>query len=210
MRNVYDINAEFESKLCQYTGAPYAVSLDCCSNAIFLALKWAIRSTEVPTVIGVPQHTYPSVPAAVIHAGREVRWIPNAPELTGEYQLIGTNVWDSALTFRKNMYRTGMLQCLSFNSRKHLKLPSGGAILTDSYDAYQWFKKMRFSGRNEVDYLVDTITEVGWRMYMLPEIAAQGLKLMTSVMEHPEWYANDLTIKYPNLAAQPAYKPWTS
>lgn len=33
---------------------------------------------------------------------------------------------------------------------KHLKLGKGGTILTDNEEAYKWFKRARFSGRNEM------------------------------------------------------------
>ena len=40
MKNVYDITDEFERKLADYTGAPYVVTLDNMSNALFLALYY--------------------------------------------------------------------------------------------------------------------------------------------------------------------------
>ena len=40
MNNVYDCTNELETKLAEYTGAPYAVCLDNCSNAIFLSLMY--------------------------------------------------------------------------------------------------------------------------------------------------------------------------
>lgn len=207
MRNVYDINLEFERMLGEYTGAPYVATLDCCSNALFLALKWCLKNGEIgtDTAINVPQHTYPSVPCSVIHNGLKIKFIPNDELQKGEYRLAPSRVWDSALTFRKGMYRPGQIQCISFNARKHLKLPSGGAILTDDYDMHNWIKKMRFSGRNEVDYLVDTITEVGYRMYMIPEIATTGIKLLGAMTAHND----DIILRYLDLSVQPAYKPHT-
>ena len=35
---VYRVTEEFEKSLCDYTGAPYAVTVDNQSNALFLAL----------------------------------------------------------------------------------------------------------------------------------------------------------------------------
>jgi dTDP-4-amino-4,6-dideoxygalactose transaminase len=40
MTSIYDITAEFERKLCEYTGSPYAVAVDNQSNALFLALMY--------------------------------------------------------------------------------------------------------------------------------------------------------------------------
>ena len=53
------------------------------------------------------------------------------------YQLKGSNVWDSALTFTADMYKQGQHMCVSFTGPyKHFKLSKGGAILTDCHDAY--------------------------------------------------------------------------
>jgi len=207
MRNVYDINNEFELQLSRYTGAPYVVTLQCCSNAIFLALKWCVKQEEIPIgyVVSIPSHTYPSVPCEIIHNSLRVHFLPSSEYLTGEYNLGGTRVWDSALTFRKGMYVPGRIQCVSFNARKHLKLATGGAILTDSEELYQWARKMRFSGRNEIDYLIDTLTEVGYRMYLIPEVAASGLKLLAALPDDNL----DITLKYLDLSIQPAFKPFT-
>jgi len=40
MKNVYDITNEFEKRLADYTGAPYVVTVDNQSNALFLALMY--------------------------------------------------------------------------------------------------------------------------------------------------------------------------
>jgi dTDP-4-amino-4,6-dideoxygalactose transaminase len=40
MKNVYDITNEFEKRLSDYTGAPYVVTVDNQSNALFLALMY--------------------------------------------------------------------------------------------------------------------------------------------------------------------------
>jgi dTDP-4-amino-4,6-dideoxygalactose transaminase len=40
MKNVYDITNEFEKALSEYTGAPYVVTVDNQSNALFLSLMY--------------------------------------------------------------------------------------------------------------------------------------------------------------------------
>ena len=40
MKNVYDITNEFEKRLADYTGAPYVVTVDNQSNALFLSLMY--------------------------------------------------------------------------------------------------------------------------------------------------------------------------
>jgi dTDP-4-amino-4,6-dideoxygalactose transaminase len=40
MKNVYDITNEFERRLGEYTGAPYVITVDNQSNALFLSLYY--------------------------------------------------------------------------------------------------------------------------------------------------------------------------
>lgn len=198
--NVYDVTNAFEQELCKYTGAKYAVTIDNQSNALFLALyRYGIDGKKIV----IPSHTYPSVPCAIIHAGGKVEFSSNSRILTGEYQLLGTNVWDSALRFTHNMYRDGQTQCLSFTGPyKHLKLGKGGAILTDSYDDYLWYKRARFSGRREVSYHEDNFDMLGWNFYMLPEIAAKGLREMRQFYDiNGDAIDNeDISLPYPDLS----------
>ena len=74
--------------------------------------------------------------------------------------------------------------CLSFHIKKHLKIGKGGMILTDDFEAYQWFKKGRYEGRSEVKYHEDDIDINGWNAYMTPEQAARGLMLMQNYPQH--------------------------
>ena len=69
--------------------------------------------------------------------------------------------------------------CVSFTGPyKHFKLSKGGAILTDNYEAYLWFRRARYSGRRECSYHDDNLDMIGWNFYMMPELAARGLLLM--------------------------------
>ena len=74
MKNVYDITNEFEKRLAEYTGAPYVVTVDNQSNALFLALTYEkVKGQEIT----IPSRTYPSVPCEIIHAGAKVKFKPN-------------------------------------------------------------------------------------------------------------------------------------
>lgn len=206
--NIYDITAEFESELCKYTGAKYAVAVDSQSNALFLALKYVGVEN---TIVSIPSHTYPSVPCEIIHAGGKVHFTPSSKMLKGEYQLGDTMVWDSALKFTAGMYRERQYQCLSFTGPyKHLKLGKGGAILTDNHDAYLWFKRARFSGRRECSYHDDHLDMLGWNFYMLPEIAARGVRDMRQFydMEGNPIQNEDKCLPYPDLSKFEVYKKW--
>ena len=169
------------------------------------------KSMTFPIVYGIPKqeieipsHTYPSVPCEIIHAGFKVKFLQaEGDTLTGPYQLSPSPVWDCALRFTSKMYVKGQFQCLSFTGPyKHLKLSKGGMILTDDAEAARWFKRVRFSGRNECSYHDDNFDMIGWNFYMMPELAARGLLLMAGMKEHNE----DLTIKYPDLSKFKVYQ----
>jgi dTDP-4-amino-4,6-dideoxygalactose transaminase len=196
----YNVVEQFESKIVSYTGAPFAVAVDNGSNALFLSLIY--DQIEGKTII-IPSHCYPSVPCEIIHAGGKVRFYPSGKTLKGSYQLMGSRVIDSALCFTHNMYIPNSLLCLSFTGPyKHLKLGKGGAILTDDKKAYLWFKKARFSGRNECSYHEDDFTMLGWNFYMLPEIAARGLQLMSQFYDYngKPLKNEDIELPYPDLS----------
>lgn len=206
MKNVYDITNEFEKRLAEYTGAPYVVTVDNQSNALFLALYYEnyIKKSITSEYITIPARTYPSVPCEIIHAGLKVKFKPvTATTLKGAYQLEGSNVWDSALRFTHNMHIKDSHMCISFTGPyKHFKLSKGGAILTDDYDAYLWFKRARYSGRRECPYHDDHFDMLGWNFYMMPELAARGVLLMGQFYiggEVPK-QNEDLELPYPDLS----------
>lgn len=219
--NVHEITRQFEKVVANYTGAPFAVAVDNCCNALYLSLRWWNEKINIDyklnngcfgsisfrnKLIHIPERTYPGVPCEIINAGLNVSFTPVEGEsIKGEYQMYPSNVWDSALTFRAGMYRPGQIQCLSFTGHKKiLKLSKGGMILTDDESAYKWFKKMRFSGRGECSYHDDDFDKdgiIGRNCYMMPELAARGLLLMVEMPQHNE----DVEVRYPNLSKFKCY-----
>lgn len=210
--SVYKITEEFEKSISDYTGAPYAVALDNQSNGIFLSLYYEknINKSIKGVDISIPSRTYPSIPCEIIHAGLNVNFYKSEGEtLKGAYQLIGSNVWDSALRFTSDMYIEKTHMCISFTGPyKHFKLSKGGAILTDSYDAYCWFKRARYSGRRECSYHDDNFDMLGWNFYMMPELATRGLLLMNQFynMDGTKKHNADLELPYPDLSKFKIYK----
>jgi dTDP-4-amino-4,6-dideoxygalactose transaminase len=206
-KNVYNVTKDFESVLSDYTNAPYVVTVDNQSNALFLCLMYEnVKNKEV----SIPSRTYPSVPCEIIHAGGKVVFEDVEGEtLKGAYQLKPTKVWDSALRFTNNMYIPNTHMCLSFTGPyKHLKLSKGGAILTDDKDAYEWFKRSRYSGRRECSYHEDNLDMIGWNFYMIPELATRGLHLMTQFY-HSDGTPksnDDIELPYPDLSKFKIYK----
>ena len=209
---IYKITEDFEKALSDYTGAPYVITVDNQSNALFLALyyeKNVVKSIKTDEIT-IPARTYPSVPCEIIHAGLKVNFSPvEGKTLTGAYLLEGSNVWDSALRFTADMYIPGSHMCVSFTGPyKHFKLSKGGAILTDSYDAYLWFKRARYSGRRECSYHDDHFDMLGWNFYMMPELATRGLLLMNQFYftDGTKKTNPDLELPYPDLSKYEIYK----
>jgi dTDP-4-amino-4,6-dideoxygalactose transaminase len=202
---IYKVTEEFEEKLADYTGARFAVTLDNMSNGLFLALYYehnVMNRTE--EVITIPSRTYPSVPCEIIHAGLKVEFESvKGKTIKGAYQLKGSNIWDSALRFTADMYVPNTHMCVSFTGPyKHFKLSKGGAILTDSPDAYRWFKRARYSGRRECSYHEDNFDMLGWNFYMMPELAARGILLMNQFynQDGSKKHNEDLELPYPDLS----------
>jgi dTDP-4-amino-4,6-dideoxygalactose transaminase len=209
---VHKITEEFEKSLSDYTGALYVVTVDNQSNALFLALYYEknIKKSIKGKTITIPSRTYPSVPCEIIHAGLKVSFSPvEGNTIKGAYNLIGSNVWDSALRFTADMYLPGTHMCISFTGPyKHFKLSKGGAILTDSLEAYHWFKRARYSGRRECSYHDDNFDMLGWNFYMMPELAARGLLLMNQFYntDGSKKHQEDLELPYPDLSKFDIYK----
>ena len=205
-KGVYKITEDFEKSLSDYTGAPYVVTVDNQSNALFLSLMYEnIKGMEIE----IPSRTYPSVPCEIIHAGGKVKFKPvEGNTLKGAYQLSPTKVWDSALRFTTDMYIPNTHMCISFTGPyKHFKLSKGGAILTDSEEAYFWFKRARYSGRRECSYHEDYFDMLGWNFYMMPELAARGLLMINQFYSDGKPISNeDLELPYPDLSKFEIFK----
>jgi len=193
--NPYKIVQMFEEEVAEYTGAPFAVSVDSCTNALFLSCKY-LNVNEVT----IPKKTYLSVPQSIIHSGGKVHF--EELQWKGIYQLKPYPIYDSAKRLTSGMYIPGTFMCLSFHIKKHLKIGKGGMILTDNEDAVKWFKKSRYEGRNELRYEDDNIDSMGWNMYITPMEAALGLMLMQNIPQHND----DLPEDYKDLTKNDLFK----
>lgn len=141
MPKKYDTITLFEKHLAEFTGAPYAVSTDCCTHAIELCFRLLnIRECSLPA------HTYLSVPQTLRMLGVDFKldfymWL-------GQYRFKETPVWDSARMLMPGMYRAGQYQCLSFGPGKPLDNTRGGAVLLDHEEHYKRLKQMSNDGRD--------------------------------------------------------------
>lgn len=174
----------FEKTIAEYAGSKYAVTVDNCTNALFLCLKYL----EADETVTIPSKTWISVPCTIKHANCNVEF--EDIEWSGIYQLKPYPIYDGAVRMCKGMYQSGTYHCLSFHIRKHLPIGKGGMILTDDKKAYDWFRTVRYEGRsidkdgvNYILYKDDPIKSMGWNMYMTPEQAARGLELFERIKD---------------------------
>jgi dTDP-4-amino-4,6-dideoxygalactose transaminase len=197
LHNPFKIVKMFEEEMAHYTGSPYAVSIDSCTNALFLCCLY----NKVKEVT-IPKHTYLSVPQSIIHAGGKV--IFEDIEWSGIYQLRPYPIFDAAKRLTSGMYIPGSLMCLSFHIKKPLKIGKGGMILTDDISFVEWATRMRYEGRSTKPLSEDQIDETGWNMYMTPQEAAHGLSLMQNIPLHNEDCSEE--IKYRDLTEFNCFK----
>lgn len=178
MSKAYEVVGRFERTLAEYTGFNHVVSVDSCSNALFLCLYYKSLNGQV---ISIPNKTYPSVANAIIHVGAKIKFVPFYWQSKGYYQLGETGIWDSAKYLCKGMryeFDNEALVCLSFHGKKCLKIGRGGAILTNHIEDAEWFRIARFDGRHARPLPDDELEFTGWNCYLTPEQAARGLELM--------------------------------
>lgn len=193
----YRVVRDFEAAVADYCGAPYAVSTNSCTNAIFLCCKYLeVKDVEIP------RRTYVSIPMQILHSGGRVLF--RDEQWSGEYQLRPYPIWDSARRFTSAMYHPGRFTCISLHWSKILGVSQGGMILTDNEAAAKWFRFARFDGRSEgIPPAEDEFTFAGWHMYMSPEIAAAGLVRLSFLPEHNADLPND---DYPDLSTFEIFK----
>lgn len=208
--NAFKIVKDFEDAVAEYTGAPYCVAVNSCTNALFLCLKYHIVSgdyycdDEGRKFVEIPKKTYLSVPMQIKHAGYDYLKFRDE-EWEGEYKLEPLPIWDSARRFTEKMWLKTCdknpeqfpFVCISFHWSKILGIQQGGAILHNHKDADRWLRKARFDGRTEGVKPKDDNPILGYHMYMSPEIAAEGLvRLMHLPKNNPDLPNDD----YPDLS----------
>jgi dTDP-4-amino-4,6-dideoxygalactose transaminase len=172
---------EFESALAEFTGAPFVVATDGCTNALELCLRY-----DSVTKCESTAFTYLSVPMLmhrlnIEHRMTDETWI-------GEYQLHGTRIWDSARLLRQGMYRPGQIQCLSFGNTKPLQLGRVGAILLDDADAYYELSRARSDGRDlhVVPWPTQKTFKAGYHFCPTLELCKLGTALLPTVDQVPK------------------------
>ena len=180
--NPFQVVKDFETALCEYTGARYAVSCTSCTAALLMALAWFKRQYG-PHTVEIPRLTYVGIGMSILNAGHRIAFRDELWE--GEYRVEPFALWDSARRLTSGMFRPGGMQCLSFHWSKHLNISQGGAILLDDPEADAWLRRARFDGRREgVHPRDDNFDFAGWHFYMAGATAAEGLMRLSVLPRH--------------------------
>lgn len=193
MKNNQQFVDLFEQRLCEYTGAPYAVAVDRCTNAILLSL---IAKCKHRNQLVIPSRTYLSVPMTLINWGMSVRL--KDMNWKGHYEIGRTGVYDYAVGFEQGMYKAGEIQCLSFQQKKRLAIGHGGAILLDDKELYNTLRRLRHDGRDSSISVAEENPDdvlLGYHMYMSPDEAARGTLLLNQLSSN---YENGSSDDYPD------------
>jgi len=193
---------EFEEKIAEFYGAPYAVAVDCCTHAVELCLRYE-DPCRFYTHVTFPTRTYISIPFLGEKLG--LRWSWNPKQWKDYYYIGETKIVDAAVLWKKDGYIPETLMCLSFQFQKHLSLGRGGMILTDDKEAAEALKKMSYDGRlPDKPWREQDISSMGYHYYMTPETAQNGLdKLEEAKTKDPrKWAWED----WPDLRKMEVFK----
>jgi dTDP-4-amino-4,6-dideoxygalactose transaminase len=188
---------EFENKIAEFFGAPYAIAVDSCTHGVELALRY----TQVDHIT-VPKHTYLSIPFLANKLWIDLFW---KDENWVDYYYLTDKVIDAAVLWKPNSYIPGTFMGVSFQYQKHLSLGRGGIILTDDKEAAVQLKKMSYDGRiPNVPWREQNIDTIGYHYYMTPEVAQNGLDKLSEAINTPprQWVVSD----WPDLTQMSIFK----
>lgn len=177
---------DFENKVANFFGSPYAVAVDCCTHGVELCLRYK----NIRKII-VPKRTYISIPFLANKLNIDLEW---KDEIWTNYYYLTDNIIDAAVLWKKNSYVPNTFMSVSFQFRKHLALGRGGIILTDDKNAAMELKKMSYDGRHpNIPWREQNINTMGYHYYMTPETAELGLKKLDNAIDTipKQWIVTD-------------------
>lgn len=192
---------EFENRIAEFFGSPYAVAVDSATHGIELCLRLRMQNDSIAMYI--PKRTYLSVPMLANKLNIPLYWIDYS--WTEFYRVCG-NIIDAAVLWRRNSYLPGTFMSISFQYQKHLSLARGGMILCDNKEAADELRKMSYDGRvpgipwrEQGD-----ITTQGFHYYMTPDTAALGLQKLDEAIRTPprQWTIQD----WPDISNYSVFK----
>ena len=88
---------EFEKKIANFFGSPYAVAVDCCTHG----LEVCLRHTK-EKIIKVPYRTYISIPFLANKLSLKLEW---KDENWNDYYYISEKIIDAAVLWKKDSYK---------------------------------------------------------------------------------------------------------
>lgn len=161
---------KFEKELADYVGGKYVVTVDSCTSALFLSIKY-----EKCGRVSIPSMTVPLVANACLEAGTEIIFNGETDWVGSAYQIIGSNVYDSAHQLQRGQYAALTKNnpfaklCFSFYPTKTIGSADGGAIVTNDEKFADWVRAISTYGRdqkakyqNSWDY---DVTMVGYKKH---------------------------------------------
>ena len=95
----FDTVNNFENKVAEFFGAPYAVAVDCCTHGIELCLRH-----QSINKISVPKRTYISIPFLSAKLNMFLEW---TDEEWKDYYYLTDNIIDAAVLWKRDSYIPG-------------------------------------------------------------------------------------------------------
>jgi len=193
----FEVVEEFEKKIAEFFGAPFAVMTDSCTHAIELCLRYREQDH-----ICCPNHTYLSIP--MLAKKLNIKLSFNDRDWN-DYYWLDHEIIDAAVLWKKDSYLPNTFMCVSFQYQKHLSLGRGGIILCDKRNDALQLKKMSYDGRlPNIPWRDQDIDTMGYHYYATPETAALGLqKLPEAIATEPRKWSVE---NWPDLTKMTIFK----
>jgi dTDP-4-amino-4,6-dideoxygalactose transaminase len=194
-------SVELEEKFANYVGCKYAIGVNSCTSALFLAYTTLNKNR----LVYIPSVTFVSVANMAVHAGLHVEFNDMIPVGFG-YRIGNTKIWDCAHELYRKCFDTitgggnDVIACFSFYPTKNLGSAEGGMICTNNKSLAKYFKLMRSHGMERVGYDWDyKVEKAGWKLAMNDIQAGIALAKLNK-LDHElamrqkvvEWYNEEL------------------
>ena len=163
---------EFEKKIANFFGSPFAIATDSCTHAIELCLRLLSPNKKIL----FPKQTYVGVPLLGYKLNLNWDWVDL--KWSNFYKIENTNIIDAAVLWNQGSYIEKTFMCLSFQFQKHINIGRGGMILTDDKNSYNELILMSYDGRRrDMPWRDQDIAVRGYHYYMTPESAQKGIEI---------------------------------
>ena len=185
--NPFEAVDEFEKAIAEFVNpnpdkkSLGVIATDSCTHAIELGLRFAMPKMYAT----IPEQTYLSVPMTLEKLG--IEYMYTEVEWDTEYRIEGSIVYDSARQFAPDLFELEnpnqkKIVCVSFGHGKPLDIGHGGAIITNSKEAYDWLMLAANDGsyRTITPWSEQKEINVGYHYTMRLEDALIGLNKLSN------------------------------